>query len=103
VGAVDPHNLTCFEIDVADGLLSEFEWIEEGKGHREWLVPAELLNAKATYQLAGIRGMGLPLSGQGRSHDSGGQAAFNASVKENAAGLAACKRHCSATACAAPA
>jgi hypothetical protein len=27
--------------------LADFEWIEEGKGYREWLVDAALLNAKA--------------------------------------------------------
>jgi hypothetical protein len=24
--------------------LSEFEWVEKGKGYREWLIPAVLLN-----------------------------------------------------------
>jgi len=28
--------------------LDEFEWVEEGKGYREWLVPAEFINKHAT-------------------------------------------------------
>ena len=30
---------------IDDDALSEFEWVEEDKGYREWLVPASLLNA----------------------------------------------------------
>jgi len=32
--------------------LAEFEWVEEGKGYREWLVPAEFINKHATVALA---------------------------------------------------
>jgi hypothetical protein len=28
--------------------LAEFEWVEEGKPYREWLVPAEFINKHAT-------------------------------------------------------
>jgi hypothetical protein len=28
--------------------LDRFEWVEEGKGFREWLVPADLINSVAT-------------------------------------------------------
>jgi hypothetical protein len=38
-------NPVVFEIDVADSALSDMEWIEEGKGYREWLVPAAVLNS----------------------------------------------------------
>lgn len=34
--------------DVATLIDQEHEWIEEGKGYREWLVPAKLLNEFAT-------------------------------------------------------
>lgn len=34
-------------IDI-DADLAHYEWVEEGKGYREWLVPAELLNTHAT-------------------------------------------------------
>lgn len=38
-------------VDVPDEVAAQwadYEWCEEGKPHREWLVPAELLNACAT-------------------------------------------------------
>ena len=33
-----------FEIEVGDLNLEPFEWVEEGKPYREFLVPAEVLN-----------------------------------------------------------
>ena len=36
---------TLLKIEIPEALLTEFEWIEEGKHYREWLVPAELVNA----------------------------------------------------------
>ena len=30
--------------------LEEFEWIEEGKGYREWLVPAHIVNERAKFK-----------------------------------------------------
>lgn len=41
-GIEDP---VVFEIDVPMEVIAEFEWIEEGKGYREWLVPAVVLNS----------------------------------------------------------
>ena len=35
-------NLACTEGEIAD-----YEWVEEGKGYREWLIPAALLNRRA--------------------------------------------------------
>ena len=35
---------TLLSIDIPEEVVSEFEWIEEGKGHREFLVPAEIVN-----------------------------------------------------------
>jgi hypothetical protein len=29
--------------DVAESILDDFEWVEEGRSYREWLVPAEAL------------------------------------------------------------
>jgi hypothetical protein len=29
---------------MTDRELSEFEWVEEGKPYREWLIPAEVIN-----------------------------------------------------------
>jgi hypothetical protein len=31
-------------IEIPDAVLAEYEWIEEGKPYREFLVPAELVN-----------------------------------------------------------
>jgi len=31
-------------IDIPELVIADFEWIEEMKPYREWLVPAELLN-----------------------------------------------------------
>jgi hypothetical protein len=28
--------------------LADYEWIEEGKGYREWLVPAEVIRKHGT-------------------------------------------------------
>ncbi len=33
-----------FAIDADEARIAEFEWIEEGKTYREWLIPAVLLN-----------------------------------------------------------
>ena len=33
---------------IPESELGEYEWIEEGKPYREWLAPAELINAKGT-------------------------------------------------------
>jgi hypothetical protein len=40
------HGSTLLEvaIDAGDGFLDDFEWIEEGKPYREWLVRAVVLN-----------------------------------------------------------
>ncbi|HVQ79342.1 MAG TPA: hypothetical protein VMS82_05245 [Pseudolabrys sp.] len=39
------------EIDIAEDLLTAFEWVEEGKPFREWLVPAAVLNDAGTVRL----------------------------------------------------
>lgn len=31
--------------------ISRYDWVEEGKPYREWLVPADLLNALAKIEL----------------------------------------------------
>ena len=33
------------------GAIADFEWIEECKGYREWLIPAELINKHATVRV----------------------------------------------------
>ena len=39
------------QIDIAEDLLTAFEWVEEGKLFREWLVPAVVLNDAGTVRL----------------------------------------------------
>jgi hypothetical protein len=41
------------QIDIAEDLLTAFEWVEEGKPYREWLVPAAVLNDAGTVRLLG--------------------------------------------------
>lgn len=40
------HGSTLLEVTVeaGDGVLDDFEWIEEGKPYREWLIRADVLN-----------------------------------------------------------
>jgi hypothetical protein len=33
-------------LDLAETDISEYEWVEEGKPYREWLIPAGLLNSR---------------------------------------------------------
>jgi hypothetical protein len=33
-----------------EGDLSKFEWVEDGKPYREWLVPADLINSTSTVE-----------------------------------------------------
>jgi hypothetical protein len=39
------------QIDIAEDLLTAFEWVEEGEPFREWLVPAAVLNDAGTVRL----------------------------------------------------
>jgi hypothetical protein len=35
---------TLLRIEIAEPLIAAYEWVEEGKPYREWLVPAAVLN-----------------------------------------------------------
>jgi hypothetical protein len=35
------------KVDLPEQAIADYEWIEEGKPYREWLVPAQLINAQA--------------------------------------------------------
>jgi len=39
-----PGLVAWFQIDVDKATLAGYEWIEEGKPYREWLIPAALVN-----------------------------------------------------------
>jgi hypothetical protein len=43
----DPYSDPCLEMTIDDRFLAGREWIEEFKAYREWLVPADVLNAHA--------------------------------------------------------
>ena len=34
-------------LDLQEPDIAEYEWVEDGKGYREWLIPAGLLNTHA--------------------------------------------------------
>ena len=36
---------TVFTIEIPEESIAEFEWVEEGKMIREWLIPAKLINS----------------------------------------------------------
>ena len=36
---------TLFAVEIPEDAISEFEWVEEAKTIREWLIPAALLNS----------------------------------------------------------
>jgi len=31
-------------VDIPEEVIVDYEWVEEGKGYREWLIPAEVVN-----------------------------------------------------------
>jgi len=35
---------TVLQVEIAEEILTPYEWVEEGKFYREWLVPADILN-----------------------------------------------------------
>jgi hypothetical protein len=39
-------------VDIPEDALADYEWVEEGKPYREWLVPAELVNRYPVSQVA---------------------------------------------------
>ena len=45
---------TLLQIEVAEEILAPYEWVEEGKPYREWLVPAAFLNKIGQVKLADL-------------------------------------------------
>src|SRR5262245_8840384 len=39
------------QVEIAEEILTDYEWIEEGKPYREWLVPADILNKYGRIEL----------------------------------------------------
>ena len=38
-------------LDMGEDDLASYEWSEEGKPYREWLIPAAIVNARATVRI----------------------------------------------------
>jgi len=36
------------QLDLPEQTIADYEWIEDGKTYREWLVPARLINEQAS-------------------------------------------------------
>jgi len=53
-GAVG-NALLRVELNIGDREIAQFEWIEDGKPYREWLIPACLINELGTIVVAEIR------------------------------------------------
>ena len=45
---------TLLQIEIAEPLIAAYEWVEERKPYREWLVPAEVLNQAGQVKLADL-------------------------------------------------
>jgi hypothetical protein len=39
---------TLLQLELSEQTIADYEWIEDGKPYREWLVPAQLVNGKAS-------------------------------------------------------
>jgi hypothetical protein len=53
-GAVG-NALLRVELNIGDREIAEFEWIEDGKPYREWVIPACLINELGTTVMVEIR------------------------------------------------
>jgi hypothetical protein len=38
---------TLLKVELPEQVIADFEWIEEGKPYREWLIPAQRINEQA--------------------------------------------------------
>ena len=46
VKGIEGDTLLIVSLRATDKALEDYEWIEEDKGYREWLIPARLINSK---------------------------------------------------------
>jgi hypothetical protein len=51
-GGLGGESLLVVTFDGPEEEIADFEWIEAGKGYREWLIPAALVNSRMTVRLA---------------------------------------------------
>jgi hypothetical protein len=47
-GPYDVDSAACIELTIEDSLIAFYEWRQDWLRYREWLVPAELLNTRAS-------------------------------------------------------
>ncbi len=43
---------TVLRIELPEKVIADYEWVEEGKPYREWLIPARLINEQASVCIA---------------------------------------------------
>ena len=44
--------LLLVDLELSEPDIADFEWVEEMKGYREWLIPAQLINENASIRVA---------------------------------------------------
>jgi len=47
----DGDTLLEVNLDLPKDELQDYEWVEDGKPYREWLIPAELINTRASIRI----------------------------------------------------
>jgi hypothetical protein len=52
---VDGETLLYVTLDCTETDLAEFEWVEEGKPYREWLMPAEIINRLGKIRVCAVQ------------------------------------------------
>ena len=50
-GGLGGESLLECTFDGSKAEIAELEWIEEGKGYREWLIPAAFVNSRMTIRI----------------------------------------------------
>jgi hypothetical protein len=50
----EESTLLQIELALPEDAIADYEWIEDGKGYREWLVPARLLNEHANVRVVDV-------------------------------------------------
>jgi hypothetical protein len=50
------ETLLTVTLDCRESAIAEFEWIEDGKPYREWLIPARFINKHGSVRIADDEG-----------------------------------------------
>ena len=51
-GVPEGGSLLIVELDLSEGDIAEFEWIDDVTHYREWQIPANLINQRAVIRIA---------------------------------------------------